>query len=98
MAVTKKKDPMIVAVEKKRGRPAGTRVKHRVTVESVRKSWEESYGKLYSEFMEFAQAARQRSGELESQLQAAKVTVLDQYAIIRYLEAKIGELISIKQK
>ena len=43
-----RKDPMIAAVEapKKRGRPAGTRAKHRVTVQSVKKNWERQYKDL----------------------------------------------------
>lgn len=40
-----RKDPLIAAVEapKKRGRPAGTRAKHRVTVQSVKRNWEKMY-------------------------------------------------------
>ena len=43
-----RKDPMIAAVEapKKRGRPAGTRTKHRVTVQSVKRNWEQQYKDL----------------------------------------------------
>ena len=38
-----RKDPMVEAVEKKRGRPAGTRTKHRATVQSVKSNWEQIY-------------------------------------------------------
>ena len=43
-----RKDPMIAALEstKKRGRPAGTRTKHRVTVQSVKQNWEQQYKDL----------------------------------------------------
>ena len=43
-----RKDPMIAAVEapKKRGRPAGTRTKNRVTVQSVKRNWEKQYKDL----------------------------------------------------
>jgi hypothetical protein len=94
MAVTKKKDPMIEAIEKKRGRPAGTRVKHRQTVESVRQEWEERFQALDKEFMNFAYSARQTHENIAKELNSAKITVLDQYAIIRYLESKVEQLIA----
>lgn len=51
-----RKDPLIAAVEapKKRGRPAGTRAKHRVTVQSVKKNWEN----MYKDVLEVKDAAR----------------------------------------
>ena len=101
-----RKDPMIAAVEapKKRGRPAGTRTKHRVTVQSVKQNWEEQYRLLWAEFKRLEDVCKscidgQRNAVEKFEDASFKVRNLEHQAIgyrsvISYLESKIEQLIT----
>ena len=88
MAVTKKKkDPMIAAVEKKRVRPAGTRVKHVPTVDSVRNEWSKRYNEAVCKY-EYLMRNVHANGEILNK------RIIQLEHIIAYLESKVEQLIA----
>jgi hypothetical protein len=95
MAVTKKtkKDPMIVAIEKKSGRPAGTRTKRVPTVESVRNEWSKRYNDAVGKY-EYLMRNVHANGEILNK----RIVQLEN--IVAYLESKIERLLinAIKQQ
>jgi hypothetical protein len=89
-----RKDPMIEAVEKKRGRPAGTRVKHRLTVESVRTEWSKRYNDMQAQYDEVLANAVSRNKALEEKLGNLEYQAVGYRAVISYLENTIERLVN----
>ena len=56
---------------KKRGRPAGTRTKHRVTVQSVKRNWE----KMYKDLVDVKDSARDEIVRLSVELNHKEYSV-----------------------
>ena len=89
-----RKDPMIEAVEKKRGRPAGTRVKHRVTAESVRDEWAKRYNDMQAQYDEVLASVVSRNKALEEKLGNLEYQAVGYRAVISYLENTIERLVN----
>ena len=76
-----------MTAQKKRGRPAGTRVKHVPTVESVTAEWSKRYGEMLDYYDKRLPAAHAHIANLEHQ-------AIGYRAVISYLENKIEQLIA----
>lgn len=91
MAVINKrsrKEP--VEVQKKRGRPAGTRAKHAPTIESVRSEWE----RRYTEMLDYCKEFDAQEKILRTKINSLEFQAVNYRAVISYLENKIEQLIA----
>jgi hypothetical protein len=84
-----RKDPMIAAVEapKKRGRPAGTRINRKPTVESVVAEWQRRYLDMLGYYDNMEKVLTSKLNNLEYQAVGYR-------SVISYLENKIEQLIA----
>lgn len=89
-----RKDPMIEAVEKKRGRPAGTRVKNRITMENVRDAWVKRYNEMQAQYDEALASVVSRNKAVEEKLGNLEYQAVGYRAVISYLENTIERLVN----
>ena len=89
-----RKDPMIEAVEKKRGRPAGTRVKHVPTVASVRDEWSKKYSALVDQYEDMQSKAYNIADAQAQKIRSLEHQAIGYRAVISYLENTIELLIA----
>jgi len=89
-----RKDPMIEAVEKKRGRPAGTRVKHRVAAESVRDEWAKRYNEMQAKYDGILADVVIKNKALEEKQNNLEYQAVGYRAVISYLENTIERLLN----
>lgn len=98
-----RKDPMIAAAEapKKRGRPAGTRTKHRVTVQSVKSNWEQIYvdsvkanDALIKDYDAIINRYEEQASHLIMQCKNYEHQAIGYRSVTSYLENKIEQLIA----
>lgn len=82
-----RKDPMIAAIEKKRGRPAGTRINRKPTVESVVTEWQRRYSDMLGYYDNMEKILTSKLNSLEHQ-------AIGYRSVISYLENKIEQLIA----
>ena len=91
-----RKDPMVAAVQapKKRGRPAGTRVKKVPTVESVHNQWQQRYYEMVAYYEEIMNNVQNNSKAISTKIANLEHQAIGYRSVISYLESKIEQLIA----